>query len=154
MSKVLIISNHLLKKALDDLKHPHEFAFERIGFFICKNQGDIIFADDWFSLEDKFYVESDRYGALIGEDGMQAIMQKAYSTQSCMFHFHLHEFQKRPIFSSVDLKSLQTEMIPSIYNFSKNCIHGGLIKGLKDFSGIYFMKGNSFAFNLTIKIGE
>ena len=153
MNKTLVISTVLLNQAIADLERPHEFAFERIGFFICHNETNTFLSYDWFSLEDGFYVESEQFGALIGADGMQSIMQKAYSTQSGMFHFHLHNFQQDPTFSSVDLHSLRNEMIPSLYNFSQNGIHGGLIKGKKSFNGIYFIKGNSFEFNLTVKIG-
>lgn len=154
MYKTFNVPMKLFLESLIDLKKPHAFAHERIGFFICSIESSKLTALDWLSIKDQDYVQNDFVGAMIGETAMECIMKRAFAEQKCLMHFHLHEFQKSPSFSRVDLVSLQDEMIPSLFNFSKLGPHGALIKGTHTFSAMLFCSDGSIEQNVKIIIGE
>lgn len=154
MFKTLKIPMNLFLESLIDLKRPHDFAHERIGFFICTVGDAQLTASDWLSIKDKDYILNDRVGAMVGESAMECVMQRAFTEQKCLIHFHLHEFQKIPTFSIVDLTSLSDEMIPSLFNFSKAGPHGALIKGSRTFATMIFYSAGLIDQNIKIVIGE
>jgi hypothetical protein len=112
-----------------DLKRPHEFAFERVGYFLGesnleKNEIAIV---DWLSFGDEMYQRSN-VGAEIGREGMKYLMRNAFQTNMTYLHFHLHLFQKKPTFSFTDIQSIK-EIVPALFSFSSASAHGAIILG-------------------------
>lgn len=122
------IPQNLFDSAVNDIKRPHEFAFERVGYFLGKhdNNENKVMIDDWYTFEDSMYEQNDEVGARIGSVGMKSLMVKALSTNKVFFQFHLHDFAEIPDFSFVDLKSLK-EIVPALFSFSTAKLHGALV---------------------------
>ena len=72
--------NDTLNTALSDLRRPHAFAFERVGYFLGDIVDDYFIARDWLSFSDDLYEKTDDVGARIGSNGMKKLMTAALKT--------------------------------------------------------------------------
>lgn len=137
----LRISDKLILKAYEDVSRPHSCAFERVGYFSGQDSNSMseLSISNWLGFEDEMYEDSPEVGARIGRKGMKFLMSQALRTQHSYIHFHLHEFQRSPEFSYVDLKSIN-EIIPALFRFSKAKIHGALIMGSEEYTSILWSR--------------
>lgn len=138
----ILIPSAILKTALSDLSRSHEFAYERVGYFLGDFSDDSFTATSWLAFLDNAYERSHAVGACIGNLGMKTLMSTALKTNKSFLQFHLHEFEDIPHFSSTDTKSL-SEIIPALFRFSSALGHGGLIMGDKCFSFLFWTGENT-----------
>jgi len=105
------ISQKLYDDALTDLRRPHPFACERIGFFssstVQLDTNDfLIFLKDFHSIQNEHYIDNPEVGACIGREAIQAAMQRSLKLNMGQIHAHIHEHAGRPHPSPDDLEGV------------------------------------------------
>lgn len=125
------LSAALLKTALTDLRRPHVFAGERVGFLICRptrlrDGGLLIIAHAFAGVADADYVDDPPAVVTMGSDAIRKALQTAYSQRASMFHLHIHEHPGRPNFSTTDRRET-TRFVPDFWNVQPALPHGAIV---------------------------
>src|SRR5215469_1446289 len=89
----------LLEEVRADLRRPHPFAAERVGFILCKagrlaGSGLAILATAYHAVEDNDYLDDRTVGAMMASAAIRKAMQHAYNGGAqdiSLFHIHMHE---------------------------------------------------------------
>lgn len=132
MSEVNIrIPQTLLCEILRDLRRPHKYAYERVGFCYGKSQltsaGWLVVLNSYKPVKDGHYVQTNEVGARINSKAITEAFQHAYTHSLSLFHIHLHDFGGgKPRFSYDDLSS-GAEIISSIQGFVSSQPHGLIV---------------------------
>jgi len=129
--KLLLKMHWSLRRAiLEDLKRPHEFAFERVGFISCRSatikDGVMVLAASYQGVADKNYLEDKEVGARINGAALREALQTSLDQTAGMFHVHLHEHKGQPIPSRTD-RNESRKFIPDFFNVTPNLPHGTII---------------------------
>lgn len=127
----LRIPQVLYEKMLEDLRRPHHFAYERVGFLSTKSLSLLdntllIIATAYKPVEDADYIDDSTVGAKINSNAIRKTMQDILDNGGGTFHVHLHEHDGIPSPSLTDLESLP-ELIDSFSNVTPEQAHGILI---------------------------
>jgi hypothetical protein len=126
----LRISNTLFEEMLRDLRRPHQYAGERVGFMHCKQSalrsGNLLLAYKYEPIRDDQYVEDHTVGARFNGSSIREAMQMALTEGSSVFHVHLHEHRGQPRFSGVDRREMQ-QIMPCFVNLRPDRLHGALV---------------------------
>ena len=114
-----------------DLKRPHDFARERVGFIFARkgNAGQytlLLLATEYSPVPDAHYLDDPMVGAKINSSAIRSVMERAYSTKECILHVHTHGHPGVPQFSRVD-RVEYNKMIPSFHNIGGDAVHGALV---------------------------
>jgi len=125
------VIDRLLERVRHDLARPHEFAAERVGFFICRTaelapEGVVVLAYDYKSVEDEDYVDDASVGAMMGPNAIRKALEFALNNKAGMFHVHMHEHAGRPRFSRVDFRE-SAKFVPDFRNVRPEMPHGALV---------------------------
>jgi len=143
MKVSLKIMRGLLEHVRQDLKRPHSFAYERVGFLIASAAGTprgiLLTICDYQPVDDEDYERNESVGAEIGSDAMRKAVQAAYRPQRTLLHVHTHGGLGRPEFSSVDLISAE-EFVPGFFYPVPKMPHGLLVLSDDDASGLYWQQ--------------
>lgn len=135
------ITSGLVHQLRDDLRRPHPFAAERVGFITCRAamspSGLMILAHQYYPVADEDYVENKRYGALIGPAAFRKALQVAYSLDVGLFHIHLHAHRGRPSPSRIDLHETK-RFVPDFFHVRPKLPHGALIVSNDSISGRFW----------------
>jgi len=133
----LRIPQKLLDAMVVDLRRPHPFAFERVGFMYCKQSslrnGRLLLAYKYQPIEDEQYIQDDTVGARFDSSSIRAAMQTALSEGVSTFHVHLHGHSGVPRFSRIDTEEMQA-LMPCFVNVCPDRCHGALVLS---FDGIF-----------------
>jgi hypothetical protein len=120
----------LRRAAIEDLKRPHTFAFERIGFFHCRaassRAGLIVLAEAYSPVADDHYVKDTTVGARIGSAAIREALQASLTNGFGIFHAHMHEHMGRPRPSRTDIVE-SCKLMPDFFNVTPSMPHGTLI---------------------------
>jgi len=121
----------LYRHMLADLKRPHRFAYERVGFVYAKttvlSDGTyLINYTEYHPVADEHYVEDDSVGARIGSAAIRGAMQKILDENCSGFHVHLHNHVGQPRPSGDDKEGLPG-IVESLANLKPSLPHGILI---------------------------
>jgi hypothetical protein len=120
----------LWRAILEDLKRPHEFAFERVGFVSCRaaaiKDGVMVLAASYQTVADENYLEDKKVGARINGAALREAMQTSLDQNAGMFHVHLHEHKGQPRPSTID-RIESRKFIPDFFNVTPNLPHGTII---------------------------
>jgi hypothetical protein len=105
------IPKRIHEQMLEDLKRPHEFAAERVGFLftISKQINEnttLIIAQEYKMVADNNYIDDPRVGAKIGSRAIRGSMQEIFNRKGGCFHVHLHDHRGIPSPSFTDSESL------------------------------------------------
>lgn len=130
-----------------DLRRPHAFAAERVGFITCRfglSQSGrlLILAYEYYPAADADYVDDSRYGALLGANGFRKILQVALSNEVGIFHVHLHDHPGKPRFSGIDLREM-AQYVPDFFNVRPGLPHGGLVFSATSMNGSCWLSKRS-----------
>jgi hypothetical protein len=129
----LRISSDLLAEILHDLRRPHDFAAERIGFLHCKQcalrSGRLLLGYKYCPIRDDQYLEDDSVGASFNGSAIREAMQTALTEGCSVLHVHLHGHRGRPGFSGVDKREMR-QIMPCFVNLCPDRIHGALVLSL------------------------
>jgi hypothetical protein len=138
MTVKLRIPKMLHDEMLVDLRRPHAFAFERVGFMYCKQSslrnGRLLLAYKYRPIEDEQYIQDDTVGARFDSSSVRSAMQTALSDGVSAFHIHLHSHAGAPRFSRVDTQEMQA-LIPCFVNLCPEGCHGALVLSLDGIIG-------------------
>lgn len=90
-----------------DLRRPHAFAYERVGFAVVGTSLDgghapIYCVYDYVPVQDEGYTPSKDAAATINGSAIRSAMQLAMDTGQCIVHVHAHDFTSLPMFSAID----------------------------------------------------
>lgn len=122
---------------LNDLRRPHSFADERVGFLqttskVLADGTVLIIATEYNPVNDENYIEDDRVGAKINSAAIRAAMQRSLKKQGGCFHVHLHDHRGQPGPSRTDSNSLPS-VVESLGNIAPNQANGFLILSQNSF---------------------
>jgi ThiF family len=125
------IPKAIYEQAYHDLLRPHEFAFERIGFFCSKSkylnsETVLITITKYLVIHDQNYIEDNSVGARINSAAIRSAMQNALDNKCGIFHVHMHEQTGKPGLSHTDREEIP-DVIESFYNVNQNQAHGLII---------------------------
>lgn len=130
MNPHLKITRQLLELALQDLERPHPFAYERVGFFSCRQISDesnpILLCYDYHSIEDNDYIEDDEVGARINGKVIRDAMGRAISQDSAQLWVHTHGRKRSTTPSPVD-RIGGADVLRSLVNAKSNRHHGWIV---------------------------
>jgi len=141
----LKIPKGLYAHMLEDLKRPHSFAFERVGFAystttIVDEDTVIISLKDYQPVKDECYIETDEVGAKFNADSIRDAMQICLDKQWGGFHVHLHNHKGLPFPSKDDEQGLPS-VIESLTNVAADQACGVLILSKDSFYASVVVKG-------------
>lgn len=108
MSAAMVrLARGLYDRVLEDLRRPHPFAYERVGFLSARPgaAGDglrLVLLTDYHPVPDHQYVKDSGCGARINSDAIREAMQRVLDTGAGSLHVHLHEHHGVPRFSDTD----------------------------------------------------
>lgn len=126
----LKIDGSLLDLARKDLRRPHPFAHERVGFFTigaADLHGDLLLlVRSYRPVDDEDYEVDKKVGAKIGSAAMRKAVQSAYRPAAGLLHVHTHGGRGKPSFSSVDLNSANL-FVPGFFETAPRMPHGLLV---------------------------
>lgn len=131
MSEVYIKIPRTLHTAMqEDLKRPHAFAHERIGFASGRKATivpgtEVVILSGYEPVADDHYIEDRWVGARISGDAIRAAMQHALSDALSLFHVHAHGLGGT-WFSPTDMKGYEG-LLPSFANVAPKQRHGALV---------------------------
>lgn len=131
MKVILKIAENLLSSAMEDLRRPHPFALERVGFLLCRpgalaGGGVVIFAGSLHSVADEDYLDDQSAGAVMGPDAIRKALQISYNKNASMFHVHIHEHKGKPRFSGID-KHETSQFVPDFWHVQPLLPHGAIV---------------------------
>jgi hypothetical protein len=113
-----------------DLRRPHAFAHERVGFLCCRQSrvpsGHLLLGYRFVVLDDDRYVPDEGVGARFDAAAIRSGMQMALTENASVFHVHLHDHVGPPRMSLVDTEEMQ-ELMPCFVNVCPNRMHGALV---------------------------
>jgi len=120
----------LLEHMRADLRRPHRFTAERVGFLsagMALAGGNVlILAQSYRALEDDDYLPDPTVGAMMGPSAIRKAMQWSITHGVGIFHTHLHGGTGLPAFSGIDLRE-QAKFMPSFLNAASQFIHGAIV---------------------------
>jgi hypothetical protein len=131
MTVEIRIQSDVLEDTRRDLRRPHAFAAERVGFFTCRpsvvGKSDLLLnVSGYQPLADEDYLRDPSVGAMMGSSGIRKALQIALSTGSSMFHVHMHEHSGVPRFSRVDVTEAR-KFVPDFFNVAPQMPHGIIV---------------------------
>lgn len=130
------ITAALLTTIRIDLRRPHPFAQERVGFvsagLSASGNGLMVLAREYRPLCDDEYLRDPSVGAMMGSDAIRRALQWALQDGVALFHIHTHGGQGIPSFSSIDLRE-NAKFVPDFFKVAPQCAHGAIV--LSDTAG-------------------
>lgn len=130
--KVLFkITARLLHEVKAQLERPHAFAFERVGFLVCRpglleHGGMVVLSHALQDVADEDYIDDSTVGAMMGPDAIRKALQFSYNEEASMFHVHLHSHRGRPRFSHTDERET-ARFVPDFWNVQPDLPHGAVV---------------------------
>tara|TARA_B100001971_G_scaffold162689_1_gene153001 strand:+ start:3825 stop:4325 length:501 start_codon:yes stop_codon:yes gene_type:complete len=111
MNVQIRVHQNLYEEAFRDLRRPHPFAYERVGFLSSSTvqidpEHVLVLLTDFHSIPDDHYLENPDVGACIGTEAIRAAMQRSIALQAGQIHTHIHEHWGQPHPSSDDLEGV------------------------------------------------
>jgi hypothetical protein len=130
------LTGALHAEVLQDLKRPHPFAAERVGFVTGRigtlAEGRLILLTGYHVIPDDQYMKDRRVGARIGSEAITWAMQAAYygrGTREGVFHIHLHGHNGRTGMSGTDSREIPP-MVSGFKSVGREAAHGIIILSL------------------------
>ena len=127
----LRIPGALYTEALADLRRPHAFAAERVGFFTVamgrlSASHLMLLAKRYSPVLDEHYIDDPYAGARINADAIRASLQRILDDGDGQLHVHIHEHRGMPMPSGMDAREMPP-LLRSMAVTNAACAHGALI---------------------------
>lgn len=121
----------LVDRMRADLRRPHPFAYERIGFVsVASGEGEngelLVIAAEYHPVGDDQYVVSPGVGARIGTVAIREAVNRALTSGRGVIHVHLHDHDGVPEFSGTDIDE-QPRLVESLHAVAPGRPHGMLV---------------------------
>ena len=127
----LSVSRYL--EILTDLRRPHQFALERVGFCTVRQSFTenrvILLIDGYFPVADEHYIYDSHIGARIGEPALTKAIHLAYhgrGSNTGVFHVHLHDHLGVTGLSREDKSSIP-KVVNGLQQINCDASHGLII---------------------------
>jgi hypothetical protein len=140
------LPRELYDRVRADLRRPHPFAAERVGFMFAKlgnaaTNDPLVLFTDYSSLADDRYINDPYSGARIDGAAIRGAMQEVIDRRQGVFHVHIHEFPGRPWFSWMDREELP-RLIPSFQAVGPAYPHGLFLMSEDECTAEVWMPGS------------
>lgn len=130
MKIIFKCTSELLVRIHMDLRRPHAFAHERVGFIAAglTAAGDdvLILSRDYRPVEDADYLRDHTVGAMMGPEAIRKALQWALCSRVALFHVHTHGGRGLPGFSGVDVRE-NAKFVPDFFKVAPQCVHGAVV---------------------------
>jgi hypothetical protein len=124
------IRSALLTTIRVDLRRPHPFAHERVGFIAAglaaAHDELLILAQEYRPLRDDEYLDDPSVGAMMSAQAIRRARQWAIDNRAAIFHVHTHGGRGIPGFSGVDMRE-NARFIPNFVSVAPQCVHGAIV---------------------------
>jgi hypothetical protein len=124
------ITRALLATVRIDLRRPHPFAHERVGFIsagLSAAGADVlILARVYRPVLDEDYLPDSTVGAMMGSNAIRKALQWALQDGVALLHVHTHGGGGLPKFSGIDLRE-NAKFIPDFLKVAPQCAHGAVV---------------------------
>lgn len=125
------IRRNQLDRIRTDLRRPHIFALERMGFIMAHvgalpDNGLAILAYDYMPVDDEDYVDDPSVAAMMGSAAIRKALQVAYLAKAAIFHVHEHSHSGAPWFSRTDLRE-SARFVPNFFHVAPHLPHGAIV---------------------------
>ena len=124
------ITTALLASIRTDLRRPHPFAHERVGFIsaglAAVVDGLLVLAREYRPVADDEYLDDPTVGAMMGPDAIRNALQWALQDGVALFHVHTHGGRGIPGFSKIDLRE-NAKFVPDFFKVAPQCAHGAIV---------------------------
>lgn len=125
------LSRTLVEAMKADLRRPHAFAAERVGFLsVATGRSDggelLVLGLEYQPVNEDDYIEDATVGVKIGVGAIRAAVDRVRISRRGLFHVHLHEHRGVPGFSSTDRRE-QPRLVESFRHVEGRVPHGMLV---------------------------
>jgi hypothetical protein len=123
----LRIPRGLYARIIADLRRPHVFAGERVGFLagqtVSLSEATLVLFNAYTPVPDDDYIDDASAGATVNSNPIRAAMSRAWLEQCSIFHVHLHAHDGKTGFSKIDQASIP-RIIATMCAAAPACAHG------------------------------
>lgn len=124
------ITRALLAGIRADLRRPHGFAYERVGFIaagLAAAHDDLmILAREYRPVLDEDYLRDSSVGAMMSAEAIRRARQWAMNDRAALFHVHTHGGRGVPEFSGIDQRE-NAKFIPNFVSIAPHAVHGAIV---------------------------
>jgi hypothetical protein len=124
------ITRVLLATVRIDLRRPHPFAHERVGFIAAglasAHDELLILARAYRPVRDDEYLPDPSVGAMMSHKAIRRARQWAMDDRVAIFHVHNHGGRGIPGFSGVDIRE-NAKFVPNFVSVAPQCVHGAIV---------------------------
>ena len=124
------ITASLLASIRSDLRRPHPFAHERVGFIGCglaaAHDQLLVLARKYRPLANEEYLPDPSVGAMMSPEAIRCARQWALDDGTAIFHVHTHGGRGLPAFSGVDSRE-NAKFVPNFVAVAPQCVHGAIV---------------------------
>ena len=124
------ITVDLLATVRADLRRPHPFAHERVGFISAGLSASkdelLVLAREYRSVRDDEYLRAPSVSAMMGPEAIRSALEWALQDGVALFHVHTHGGEGIPSFSGVDLRE-NAKFVPDFFKVAAQCAHGAIV---------------------------
>jgi hypothetical protein len=124
------IASALLTNIRIDLRRPHDFAHERVGFIAAglaaAHDELLILAREYRPVQDDEYLRDPSVGAMMSAEAIRRARQWAIDDRVAVFHVHTHGGRGVPGFSGVDIRE-NAKFVPNFVSVAPQCVHGAIV---------------------------
>ena len=124
------IATALLSMVRIDLRRPHPFAHERVGFIAAGLAAAydelLILAREYRPLCDDEYLPDPSVGAMMSAEAIRRARQWALNERVAIFHVHTHGGRGIPGFSGIDVRE-NAKFVPNFVSVAPHCVHGAIV---------------------------
>ena len=146
MSVRVRLRRDLFDAMVADLRRPHPFALERVGFLYGKLARALdlrlVIPFEYVPVPDEQYLDEPDAAATINADALFDAHQRTRRAQDCCLHVHMHLGEGSTWFGTTDLKTLR-RIGPSLQRMAKGGAHGGLVLTLSTASTLLWLPGDT-----------
>lgn len=124
------ITKALLADIRADLRRPHAFAHERVGFIAAglaaAHDDLLILAREYRPVLDEEYLPDPSVGAMMSAEAIRRARQWAMNDRAAIFHIHTHGGRGLPGFSGIDMRE-NARFIPNFVSVAPHAVHGAIV---------------------------
>lgn len=125
------LSKVLVEEMKADLRRPHPFAAERVGFLsvatgLSEGGEFLVLGLEYRPVAAEHYIEDPYVGVKIGVGAIREAVDRVRLSRRGLFHVHMHEHRGGPRFSSTD-RGEQPRLVESFRRVGGQLPHGMLV---------------------------
>lgn len=124
------ITKTLLAGIRADLRRPHAFAHERVGFIAAglaaAHDDLLILTREYRPVLDEEYLPDPSVGAMMSAEAIRRARQWAMNDRVAIFHVHTHGGRGVPGFSGIDMRE-NARFIPNFVSVAPHAVHGAIV---------------------------